>query len=1682
MTPGRTRFLAVVGVACALVLLALLGGVTALAAEGRASIAGKGQAADRSLATAWVVVSTADSGPGTLRQAMLDAASGDTITFDPAVFPPGSPTSIILASALPPISVGNLTIDGSSAPIALLGHGLASGHGLHIVSDGNTVKGLGFVLFPESGIVITDGANNIIGGSNATPGTGCSGECNVISGNQGDGVRIEGSGSRSNTVSGNLIGLGADGTSALGNGGHGVTIYAGAQDNTVGGGSPAERNIISASGGSGVRLDHFGTSGNVVAGNYIGTDIFGTTAVGNAHPGVAIAGGATHNWIGGAASGEGNVISGNNHNGIQISGSGTMSNTVVGNYIGTGADGTGAVPNANFGIMISEASYSVVGGSSEAERNIITYNLWDGVHLTSYGTFQNYIQGNWIGVDADGTRDVAVAHVDHSPAYTIDLTVFVGTEARGVFKTTDGGVHWSEMNAGLGDLAIQALAVSPDFATDQTLFVGTPTGVYKSVDGGASWASAGPAEQAGPVYDLALSPDYASDQTLLMGAPLLWDPDLGYRVGGVWMSTDGGANWQMLAPAAGLPVTADASTATAQDGIPPILGGPWWPQMPPVSVGAQPAPPLCEAAGLAGIQQDEGHVDGYAVAFSPGFATDQTLFVGTRGSSHSLFKSTDGGVSWVPIDAGLDGSDVRHVSVSPDYASDQTLFAMNPEDGGAHPFRSTDGGTSWTELTAGLPTDDSQPLGFALSPGFATDDMVFASFGYATWGVRGFFRSSDRGDTWVEASPGIQNQRSVGVVAVSPDYTNDGELLLSARWNGLLASYDDGDNWAYANGDLTDPGNGGAGVSVMNWTNENFIGGEGPGEGNLISNNGAEGIVVQGPNKVTEVSGNYIGTDPTGASSLGNAGAGVVIRGGSSENTVGGYSALLSTDCSEPCNLISGNGDAGILVENPGGEYNTISGNFVGTDATGSYAIPNLGEGVALEGGSSGVDIRNNLVSGNVDSGIAVLDGSSSITITGNYVGVDASGTFSIPNDYCGVLLGEGATHNTIGGDTAGERNVISGNAVDGIGLWSGDAGRNTIQGNYIGVDASGSNPIGNGLRGIAIMSGENIVGGQNASPGGTCSGECNLISGNYYGLQLFQGSAVSNTITGNYIGTDASGLSLLPHRYEAVFLGSYAAHNRLGGAAPEERNLIAGMVQIGPDFAAPFDNEVSGNYIGLDATGTTCLAQPYHGIALGGRDSVIGGDTAAHGNRICGAEHHGISISNGGNLVAHNEVYGHGEDGIRVSGPAALSNTLTRNSIYDNGGLGIHLVDGGNMELPAPIILSYNLATGTASGTACANCTIELFSDGHGEGRWFEASTMASAGGEWSISKGTSFAGLEVSATATDPAGNTSEFGQDWPPGPPAPPSIIFPICGVTNQPDPVFIGRAQMASTVRVGAEGLALGQTATDDRNRWRLDPEEFLSNGAHVITATASTNWGTSEAETLNLTVDSSLCFDPVRVTFAQLERTQHPRNSAGCVSPGDDLDIDLWPDEPVTVKVPARVATATVYIEVNSVRYDLYDPDGDKTFTGSFTPPSVGDVVILVVADCHDGPPLDTMQIGCIIDPDGYVYDGPIAASTGVTETIEGVTVTLYFSDTVRYKWLTWDAELYEQTNPQVTGPDGYFSFFTPPGDYRLLADGHALGYATYKSPVLTVVSEPIRYNVALWPSQYVYLPVALRNR
>ena len=307
-----------------------------------------------------IVTSPADTGPGTLRQALSDAQAGDVITFDPAVFPPSAPMTISLQSGLPAIVAGPLTVDASNAGVVLDGSGTSGSSGLRIRgADSVTIRGLQVLNFRGYGIELAKAVRNaVIGGSRAV-GAAPLGQGNLISGNWGDGIVIQDPGTSANRVMGNIIGVDLAGLHKMANGQNGVIITNGASDNVVGGVAPGEGNLISANGQAGVLIQLSGTSANRVVGNIIGADATGRAALGNLGHGIMVAG-ADHNVIGEA--GAGNLISGNAQSGIWIQEAGAEHNQVAGNIIGANATGTDSLPNGGDGIHIGGASSNLVGG------------------------------------------------------------------------------------------------------------------------------------------------------------------------------------------------------------------------------------------------------------------------------------------------------------------------------------------------------------------------------------------------------------------------------------------------------------------------------------------------------------------------------------------------------------------------------------------------------------------------------------------------------------------------------------------------------------------------------------------------------------------------------------------------------------------------------------------------------------------------------------------------------------------------------------------------------------------------------------------------------------------------------------------------------------------------------------------------------------------------------------------------------------------------------------------------------------------------------------------------------------------------------------------------------------------------------------------------------------------------
>jgi CSLREA domain-containing protein len=448
----------------------------------------------------------------------------------------------------------------------------------------------------------------------------------------------------------------------------------------------------------------------------------------------------------------------------------------------------------------------------------------------------------------------------------------------------------------------------------------------------------------------------------------------------------------------------------------------------------------------------------------------------------------------------------------------------------------------------------------------------------------------------------------------------------------------------------------------------------------------------------------------------------------------------------------------GIRLQDDGG--NVVEGNFIGTDVTGTMDAGISVLGIRVDNSPAntigGVTPQaRNLVSGFAGGGSSIwIDGAHAIgnIVRGNLIGTDSTGTTTLGGTVgVGVVVSALASGTIIGGTTAIERNIISGRA-GGVGILGSDG--NTVLGNYIGTDVSGTVALGGGAAAVFIDGDANTIGAPGAG---------NVISGHRSGVLVpYPGSL--NVIQANKIGTDVTGTAALGNEFGASIGGD---NNFIGGTAAGAGNVISGN-SVGVRLLGR-GHRVLGNLIGTDVFGTGALGNTSHGV------HVYSGSNHAIGGTAAGA----------GNTIAYN-----GGDGVLIS--ARTEASVRGNLIHSNGGMGIRNINNGNMELSPPVIT----AVGSASGTACANCTIDVYSDDADEGRVYHGSTTADGSGNWSFPG--AVVGPNVTATATDADGNTSEFSTPFAlPGPtptptPTPECIDLNGDGKVSGRDVAIVARA--------------------------------------------------------------------------------------------------------------------------------------------------------------------------------------------------------------------------------------------------------------------------------------------------
>ncbi len=932
-------------------------------------------------AATFTVTSTADSGPGSLRQAILDANANpgaDEVEFNIAG---AGPHTIQPVSALPAltdlVTIDGLTqsgancsswpatlqivINGAQAPngtngLALSGgdstvrglviNGFRSEAAIVIDSDSNAVEcnilgtdqsgtSGGFALNNDRGVHINGGNNNVVGGAVVS-------KRNLISNND-DGVLLEG-GATGNTLAGNFFGTDITGMIALEN--DSGIVFLDAPGNIVGGADHdagvcnKSCNLISGSDfDGGVVVDDAAADDLIIQGNFIGTDILGTTAIPNGDSGVEIDEAASGILIGGfsdpgVCSKACNLISGNDEHGVLVDQSQSEGIVIQGNFIGTDASGTLAVPNTQDGIDIDGVG-NTVGGAMPGLGNLISGNGDLGIDSSVDG---GIVAGNLIGVAIDGL----------TPLGNGEGGVLIGGSDNLI-----GGIEAGEGNV----IAFNDSAIN-------------------SVDVGGVAISPGP-----NVGNAVLGNSIYSN--IGLGIDLTRDGVSGNDAD----DSDSGSNNLQNFPVLNDLPTLTGSASTSVSGLL---------QSVPSTVFRLEffASENCDAAGFGEGQTFIATIDvttngvgqvGFDETFNTGsvdagwFVTATATRLDDSGNPVETSEfSQCGDLPGSPVvtttaDSGpgslREAIVYANANAGPDVISFDIDAASDP---------GCAAGTGVCTLQAIPPMPD-------LNADTLIDGTTQPGASCTSWPPE---LKIVLPNTWRPRVTG-DNSAIRGLVLFALDLlANNSEVTCN-----FIGSDVTGSVVSFSGGGLIVGGQlGGTG---------NLIGGTTPTDRNLISGNNTWGLELRNGGNV--VQGNFIGTDVTGLSALPNRLSGIRVSPGNSgligTNLIGGTAGTTPGGaCTGACNVISGNDAEGININNLVGAevFALVEGNHIGTDAAGTGALGNAMAGIRIQDDGNrvgGVEpAAHNTIAYNGSSGVAIVSGGfSSVAgienrITGNAV------------------------------------------------------------------------------------------------------------------------------------------------------------------------------------------------------------------------------------------------------------------------------------------------------------------------------------------------------------------------------------------------------------------------------------------------------------------------------------------------------------------------------------------------------------------------------------------------------------------------------------------------------------------------------------------------------------------------
>jgi hypothetical protein len=895
-------------------------------------------------AATFTVTNTNDSGAGSLRAAIIAAngAPGSLITFN---IPGVGVHTITPLTTLPAITANGTSIDGTTQPgyaagapvIEINGTTAAASCGWGLVLAGNSGSVIGLVInrfnggFLCSGGVAMLGINNglyssFVGtdptGTVARPNAhgvllqdantdfvGGAGEGNLISGNTYYGVLISTyvDLSTGNQVAGNKIGTNNAGTASVPNGLDGVAMYSDwqgnfgddVQNNTIGGTTPAERNVISGNGGNGVRIVNYmpGPGNNVVEGNYIGTDASGSGAIANGADGVLVngpgneigspLGGSFGSCIGGC-----NLISGNGTNGIELMGANATGNVVQYNGIGDTITGTAALPNAGDGVLIhGGANSNQIGGSYYSlETNLISGNGANGIEITDAGSNLNLVIGNGVGVDVSGNAALPNGGVGND----------------GVL------IRNGAQNNTIGD--------SGGFGGDGNLISGNWNGVLIE----------DPATVGNVVQNNPIGVNLAGTSALPNVAGVILDNS---GANTVQFNTISGnfIGVETYGPTAGVIVRANkigtnflGTVAIPNTGVGLNIRGSG------ATFGGTTAADRNIISGNGG--------PGVQVADSATLNTIEGNYIGTNSAGSAALPNTEG--------VRLENNSNFNVIGTPGAGN---LISGNTSHG-----------------------VDLANIGAPSTPTMINSNLI----GVNAAGSAALPNGGDGVHIDGQTNNDVINNVISGNLANGIAITGAGAT--NNRIKNNLIGTDVGGNVAIGNGDR--------GISL---NADGEVVGDLIGGGNTISGNAHDGVIVY--SNSNSIEGNRIGLNAAGSAALGNGFSGLSFRLTASNNMIDG-------------NTVASNGQRGIEFLSAGSTGNSVGANFIGTNALGAV-LGNTLDGVYIAGGASLMTVNGNTIANNGGGGVVITGGGTGNAISHNSIhdnaglGIDLEGDAVTPND-----------------------------------------------------------------------------------------------------------------------------------------------------------------------------------------------------------------------------------------------------------------------------------------------------------------------------------------------------------------------------------------------------------------------------------------------------------------------------------------------------------------------------------------------------------------------------------------------------------------------------------------------------------------------------------------------------------